>query len=501
MSGTGLRRRRWQAIPAAFLLLVWVALLCGCRKPVHFPAISDSETASHAGALSAYDADHDGRVDFFMIANQSGRVDRIGYDVTGNQMPDQIIPLDAIDFARCRHLFIVLDGFGYDLVNSYYADGSLRAFHPPSRVIAPYPTMTDLCVQDLIGGVPPRAIEAMHFDRRENRLVGGSNDYLAGKNEPYNRVMQYRAGTLWDVLGYMDPWAVFGKEVNDAKRVFDRAETREVMGYFVSSAGVGTRMGAEGQTKCLKRIEQFVNQVLWETRGLTKVTLTSDHGHSYTPAERIDLEAYLRGKGWRLANRLGDPDDVVYVQFGLVTFARFATRKPAELAADLVGCEGVELASYADAQAVVILSADGGRAKISRSNGRYSYQPDEGDPLKLDGILAGLEDSNGFYRADDLLKATIEHDYPAPLQRLWRAHFGLVSNTPDVIVSLADRYYAGAKSLAGSVSIASTHGGLNRTNSTTFIMSTVGPLPGPMRSHDIPEAMEALTGEPWPLGK
>jgi len=473
----------------------------GCRKPVHFPATSDADAAGEVGAFGAYDGDHDGKADFFMFADQAGRIDRIGYDVTGDGKPDQLIPLDTIGFGNCRHLVVILDGFGFGLVNDYYQQGGLRAFYPPSRVVAPYPTMTDLCIQDIIGGMPPRGIEAVHFDHRDNRLVGGSGDYLAGKNEPYNRAMQYRADTLWDVLGYVDPWAVFGKEVNDAKRVFDRAESREVMGYFVSSAGVGTRMGAEGQKRCLQRIEQFVNQVIWETRGLTKVTLLSDHGHTYTPAERIDFEGYLSGKGWRLSSSLREPNDVVYVQFGLVTFARFATKKPAELAADLVGCEGVELASYADGESVIVLSADGGRAAISRVDGRYSYRADKGDPLKLAGILSGLESADGGYSADDLLAATSEHEYPAPLQRLWRAHFALVPNTPDVMVSLENGYYAGSKSLAGSVSIASTHGGLNRDNSVTFIMSTVGPLPKLLRSRDIPAAMKALTGEDWPLGK
>jgi hypothetical protein len=304
---------------------------------------------------------------------------------------------------------------------------------------------------------------------------------------------------LWDVIGYIDAWAVFGKELNDAKRTFDRAETEEMLAYFVSSAGVSTRLGAEGQERSLHRIEQFVNQVIHETRGLTKVTLLSDHGHSYTESERIDFTHQLRDKGWRVRGDLRKDKDVVPIEFGLVTYASFASRNPAGLAADLVTIEGVELASYAEGEAVVVLSADGGRAVIRRKANRYACESTKGDPLKLKEILSKLEaDAEGYYDADELLTATLTHEYPAPLQRLWRAHFSLVENPPDVIASLADGYYAGLGVFAGAVDVASTHGSLNYSNSVTFIMSTAGPLPAHMRSRDVPARIKAMTGRDFP---
>ncbi len=467
---------------------------------MYFPTESDAQIASSLVAAGAYDADHDGKVEFFTYADAAGRIDRIAYDVTGDQKPDELIALDAIGFARSRHLVLILDGFAYDLIKEYYDAGNLRMFHSPSRVIAPYPSMTDVAMQDIIGGIPPRAFEARYFDRRENRLLGGDSDYMEGKNEPYNRSMQYRAAALWDALGYIDPWAVFGKEINDAKRIFDRAQTTELLAYFVSSAGMSTSFAAEGQKRCLQRIEQFVNQVMWETRGLTKVTLLGDHGHSYTKSKRVDFAGDLRKKGWTMTNSLRSEKDVALVEFGLVSFASFATLRPKELAEDLIAVEGVELASYVYRDAVVVRAPGEARARIYRKGTRYAYEPTSGDPLKLKKILADLASDTGrTYDADALLAATLEHEYPAPLQRIWRAHFALVENPADVIVSLTDGYFAGLKSFAGSVKVASTHGSLNRKNSTTFIMSTIGPLPPYMRSSDIPANMKALTGADFPL--
>jgi len=211
----------------------------------------------------------------------------------------------------------------------------------------------------------------------------------------------------------------------------------------------------------------------------------------------------LQSKGWRLRESLQGPKDVVYIRFGLETYASFATDSPAALAADLAAAEGVTIASYADGQDVIVLGRGGTKAKITQKNGRFGYDAHNGDPLKLADILASLAaDADGLYDAEQLLQATATHEYPAPLQRLWRAHFALVANPPDVIISLEDRFFSGAKSFAGSVDIASTHGGLNYRNSVTFIMSTVGPLPPVMQSADVPRHMKTLLGvKDWPMRK
>ena len=144
--------------------------------------------------------------------------------------------------------------------------------------------------------------------------------------------------------------------------------------------------------------------------------------------------------------------------------------------------------------------------KIARSAFRLGLSktssPASLSPLQIKEILASLSgDSEGYYLADDLLAATATHEYPAPLQRLWRAHFAMVLNPPDVIASLADDKFAGLKSFAGSVDIASTHGSLNYSNSAAFIMSTAGQLPPQMRSSDLPQQLKELTGRDFPSGK
>lgn len=469
---------------------------------MHFPAQSIPSAAQAAGAIAAYDTDGDGQADFFTFADPTGRITRLGYDATPAGQAEHIVDLDKPAAATRRHLVIILDGLGYPVVKGYYDSGGLRLFYPPSRVIAPYPTLTDLALEDALGYVPCEAFEARYYDRARGRIVGGSWAYLTGANQPYNRLLDYRASLIWDALGYVSPWKVFGKEVNDLARLLARSDRQEILSYLVSSAGISTAEGAEGQKRALALVDRLVHQAVWSSRGVIQVTLLSDHGHSYTPGKQLRLDEYLKSKGWRLTDAPRRQRDVAYVRFGLETYASFGCPRPAELAADLAECPGVTVASFAEGDSVVVRSAGGARAVIRKKAERYSYDAQTGDPLKLRGILASLRaDAEGFYDDREVFAATADHEFPDPLQRLWRAHFSVAKCVPDVIVSLANEYYSGAPSFGGSVKVASTHGGLNRANSTTFIMSTAGPLPALMRSADIPAAMTTLLGRPWPANK
>ncbi|HUU22324.1 MAG TPA: hypothetical protein VM389_07280 [Phycisphaerae bacterium] len=495
-----MRSNRWAILVSA----CWIGLAAGCADPVTFPEAFLPEAAQKAGAWRAWDADGDGRADVFAFAgdDSGGRVTQLGYDRNRDGACDERVRLDDLPISHCRHLVIILDGFGHELIKEYYDAGGLRMFHAPSRVICPYPAMSDLSLPDILDDQPARGMEAVYYDRKAGRRVGGTASYLLRRNKSYTRLLQYSGHPVMDVFGYLHPWRTFRKETKWVKQLFDRRRSQETIAYIGTSAAVGTLEGAEGQRRCLGRIERLVWQVLAETGGLTKVTLLADHGQGYVPSKRLPLEGLLAEKGWRVTGRLRGGNDVVTAPFGLISCARFATLQPGRLAADLAGIDGVELASFAAGDTVVVLAPDGQRAVISRRGERFRYEPIAGDPLELCEILPKIPaDEAGYRDADALLTATARHRWPAPLQRLWRTHFGLVESPPDVICSLAGDVFYGSGYLASKVDIASAHGGLDRANSTTFIMSTAAPLPPVMRSRDIPRELSKLTGRPWPLGK
>ncbi len=492
------------------ILALAAALSGGCKDPIYFP-VEPLHTDGVTG--EGYDIDADGTADVFFQSgpDAAGRLVSVAYDRNEDGQPDSTIRLDSIPVDQCRHLVIILDGFNYDVVREYRNTQGLRLFHPPSKLVAPYPTMTDMCMEDILGFVPVKGFQAEYFNHRENRVVGGADEYLSGDNQPYNQLMHYRADLIVDAVAYLYPMKIFGHELDRVKETFDKRHRREVMTYLVSSAGVSTRDGKEGQFACLREVDRLVKQVVAETRGLTKITLLSDHGHSYTPAQPAKLDTFLKAKGWDVTDRLTDANDVVLVKFGLVTMAGLSTRRPRALAKDLAACPAVELVSVRGREnpSSVRVYATPARKGAQPDEaiirpaeaGRYIYEPVAGDPLELTDALKTLRaDTLGSYDPNELLAATADAKYPAPLQRLWRAHFGLVENPPDVIVSLKPAFYNGSEALARWVDVNSTHGGLSRSESVTFIMSTIGPLPPVMRARDVPAVMRAALDRPrWPI--
>lgn len=409
--------------------------------------------------------------------------------------------MDDLPFDRCRHLVILLDGFGYDVVKRYYDEGGLRIFHAPSRLIAPYPTMTDIASADILGDFACHASQARYFDEIHNHSSGSAMSYIAYRNEAYARFFTYRQDKMWDGLAYFKSGPVFRRELKKLKKQFDKRQTKELIAHFASSATVSTQKGETGQISALKSIEQLVYQIIWETHGLVKITLLADHGHTNTRPEQLDVEQYLKTKGWQSTKSLKEPHDFYIERLGLVTVASLWTRNPVALAEDLAKCPGVDLASYAKDDAVVVLSPDGGQATIRKHENSYSYDALIGDLLLLKPILEGLSENQGYYDDVLLLTATATHQYPDALHRLWWAHFGQVENPPSVLISLKDQYCVGSRFFSKVTNMASTHGSLNYKNSVTFIMSTAWPLPPVLRSRDVPQCLGSHAGGRWPMEK
>ncbi len=480
-------------------LAILITILTGCATPIAITPVPGA--AAEHDAFRAFDTNSDAEADFFFFTGDDGRVTRLGYKSADADTIDDFVDLtDRI--GQRRHVVLILDGIGFDLARRHYEAGGLRLFYPPSRVVTPYPSMTDICLSQALLAHRPLGYEAKYFDHEANELVGGSDAYMNETNEPHMERIHYTASTLSRVLGFLYPSYIFGQELPAAKQAFDRTEGPEFIAYFGSTAGMGTRNGAEGHQIVVDRIESLIDTITWEQRGQVDFTLMSDHGHSYTEAEPFVVADHLEAKGWALTETLKGDRDAVQILFGLVTYASFAALDPASLAADLVDCPGADIISYTEGETVVVLDTAGGRAIIRQANGRFAYDATDGDPLRLLPILANLKaDDDGFIDADYLFAATADRDYPDPLQRIWTGHITAVEHPADVIVSLKDDYYAGSAGFADTVSVLSTHGSLNRQNTVGFIMSTLAPLPDVMRSRDIPQNMTTLVEQPWPAGE
>ncbi|MEP0848320.1 MAG: hypothetical protein HRF50_16040 [Phycisphaerae bacterium] len=477
-----------------------------------FPAAPATLRTLPSGELErGYDSDGDGRVDSIEVLGADGRVCALQYDEDGDGQFELRVPRGRNAAATSggdgwgagRHLILILDSVPYGLVRELWNGGRFRSFAPPSRVVSPFPVMTDPCLNEFFEVSPGPGVESMYFDGR--RLQSGLFNYLDQENAPWLALCDYRLPNLLHGEAYTNPEPWFDNELRKTHDRFLGSGATAYVSYSMGTSALMMQRGRNGQLAALVRLDRLCQQLLRETRGEAEITLLSDHGHNSTPSRRLPLDEHLRRMGYRVRNRLDGPDDVVVPQWGLVTCAAIHTRSPAAVARDVALLTGVELTCYRDeARGIVVLAHDAD-ALIRHEPGRWRYEPTRGDPLRLSPIVQALRDlgrldAAGFASDRDWWEATVDHTYPDPLRRLWRAAHDLFEHPPDVFVSLADGWYCGSKDFEAMMAAAATHGSLRADSSSAFVMSTAGELPLVLQMDELAARLREL-GVPIPRAR
>jgi hypothetical protein len=454
--------------------------------------------------IISFDMDKDGRADYWQRFDCSGRKVELRFSPQPGG-PNEVVLLDGFASKEVPHFIIALDGVPYDLVEGLYQQGWFRLFHPPSRVVTCFPGMTDLAFQRMFGGEKPIAYESKYFDRKENRLMGGNDTYLSGEAADWAKNLDYRCSFKFDALCYIKPDMVFRRELKEIADVFRRTKQGTKIVYSVATAGLGTRGGREAILKYLRTIDQWCEQIVYDRKGRVKISLLADHGHSASGQGRISFKKLLKENGYRLTDRLEQAGDVVTAEFGLVTYAVYYTNDPAGVAKVILADPHTTLACYplikerttGDGSDVVVQTIDG-KATVRRMQGKFSYEVEYGDPLKLLAIIELLQqkgkiDSDGFIDDMAIFEASVDHTYPDPLRRVWLAFNGLVQKPADLVVCLKDGWVHGSGSFFSAIGeVTSTHGSLNQTNSMTFAMTMLGVLPPALRLEEVMPNLKEL---------
>ena len=490
------------------LLLGAVAMLAGCRAVPRFPERPLSvRVLDSGGRVISFDTDKDRKADYWQRKDHTGRKVELRFDHQADE-PNEVVLLDELPPQSVPHFIIALDGVPYRLVEELYLQGHFRLFYPPGRVVTCFPGMTDVAFQRIFGGDIPIAYQSRHFDRTENRLISGNDLYLSGGAADWANKLDYRCSFKLDALAYFKPQFVFEHELREITDVFRSARQGTKIVYSVATAGLGTQGGREAILKYLRTIDQLCEQIVHERRGRVKFTLLADHGHSMSGRGRVSFKQLLEENGYNLNNRLENPNDVVTVEYGLVTYAAFHTNVPAKVAAVLLTDPVVTLACYpvtkkttAGRDIDIVVQSIDGKAVIRRASGRYSYDIEYGDPLELLDIIsrlrqAGQVNRDGFIDDRALFEATVHHVYPDPLRRVWMSFNGLVQQPADLLVCLKDEWVHGSMLFHTLINkAASSHGSLNQLNSMTFAMTMLGELPEAMRLHEVMPAVENLRSQ------
>jgi hypothetical protein len=473
------------------LVPMFVALLLsGCGAPserLSFPAAP----MRSEGRTSWYDVSGDGRADFSTALDDHGRLDVLSYDDDQDGSADRVYRMSDYSDGEVPHVVLMLDSVPYASIVERYLAGGFSWFAPPRKVIAPFPSLTEVCYGDVLGAPPLAGIIDRSYDTRKRRLRGGFWQRLGGDQLPWEKRLDYTASYYEGGQSYLHPVPWYEAELERARQAIDQSTDRLTLVYFCSSSGMLCKYGREGCQRVLDGAASLCLQLIYERRGAIRITMMSDHGHNYVPSRNIDVAAVLREAGLRPTDRLSRPDDVVLELSGLVTYAAAHTQQPRRVADALLARSEIEFVMYKHDDAVLVRST-AGSGQVYCDGGQVGYRPLDGDPLGYAPVLAqmrasGAMDDRGLASDDSWLSVTADHEYPDAPRRIWDALHRVATDPPRVMFTLQDGSCAGLPSFERFIGMASTHGGLNQANTATFVMSMTGgdSGTGPLRSRDV----------------
>lgn len=414
--------------PVRFSLGPGLALalaLSGCATGLRQPAVT-----------FGVDLDGDARVDRIETIEQ-GRLARVAWAPKPGSRP-------------ARTVVIAIDAVPHAVFAKLQREGLFREFFPAARMVAPFPSLTNVGYAAIFRTGPGLGYEDKFYDPVRNRVGGGVLERLSGEYAriaSFHEVFGWEPPRLWGAAIYYFPMTVSRAELHRIEAILHSSDDRELVLYFGGTDALGHVRGWEGLEACLRLVDQVVHGFLAAGGADRRVVLFSDHGTTAVRSKRLDLAAALRERGFRLRSRLERQGDVVAPAYGLVGAIPLYTRRGEESAVARAVAEapGVDFAAW----------LEGGEVRAAAGGGSP-------DPLDLP--------------ADR---------YPELRSRVARGLRDYVVAPASVLVSLADGWHHGSGFFDALVAIEGTHGSATADASVGFVASNVDRLPETLRAEEV----------------
>jgi Type I phosphodiesterase / nucleotide pyrophosphatase len=414
---------------------------------------------------------------------------------------------------RPRRLLLCLDGVPYEVLKAAKSKGLFDNFGEPSRLLSPFPTMTNVALSRMLGATAPLGYESLYFDKCARELRGGVRKYIGWRTpdkapSSYMDELDYQEPLPFEFLVYFAPETIWRADMKRFRERFRRApQQRDFFAFLKGTDGLMHIRGPKRLTVALQSLDKILTEIHDYCGDETEIVLFSDHGMNLEENQRVNMQTHLRRNGYVVTDNLrqGDRRGVSIPAFGLCSYVALYCvdeEAAAEVASSLVDLEGVDFSIHRDGDAAIIVKGTKGAARIHRRLNDeggiwYRYEQITGDPLELTGAtdqlrMAGLLDQNGYAADSAWYERTAMHIYPDALANLFQSlHAPRVGHTADVLVSLRDGYYYGDSFFSRLARLAATHGNALRASSTAFLMSTHRTLPAFVRAD---EAQPLLKG-------
>ena len=401
---------------------------------------------------------------------------------------------------RPRRLLLCLDGVPHRLIEEAKGRGLFDGFGSPTRLLSPFPTMTNVALSTMLGASPPQGYESLYFDRKAGELRGGIRKYL-GRRTPdkipssYMDDLDYQEPLPFEFLIYVAPEKVWRADMQRFRERFRVApRTRDYFAFLKATDGLLHAQGPSRLGVALQSLDKILKEIQDYCGDETEIVMFSDHGMNLEENRRVDLATTLQKQQFRVVGQFTSnrKRELSIPAFGLCSYAAAycgdETMLP-EAARGMTEIRGVDFVVYKDGTEVALESSRG-RARIQRRANDYAYVNNDGDPLELESTIKVLRekgelDQDGFGSDAVWYGHTRGHRYPDALTNIYASLFtARVKHTADILISLHDGYYYGWSPFGRFVRLAATHGNALQSSSNAFLMSTHRELPLYVRADD-----------------
>lgn len=384
-----------------------------------------------------------------------------GLDLDGDQRVDRIETVEQGRVARVvrapapgsrprRTVVIAIDAVPYAVFARLQREGLFREFFPAARMIAPFPSLTNVGYAAILKTDPVLGYEDKYYDPVQNRVGGGVSDRLGDNYKrvaPFHELFDWEPPHLWGVAIYYFPMSISKAELGRIEQLLHTSDDDELVLYFGGTDALGHVRGWKGFEECLRLVDRVLRGFLAAGGAERRVVLFSDHGTTAVPSRRMDLGAALERGGFRLRSRLERAGDVVAPAYGLVGAIPLYTRCGEEeaVARALAGAPEVDFAAW----------REGDETRAASGDGRV-------DPLD---------------RPED--------EYPDLRRRVEEGLRRYALHPASVMVSLKDGWHYGSGIFEALADMKGTHGSATWDASVGFVASNVDRLPASLRADEV----------------
>ncbi|HEX8922914.1 MAG TPA: alkaline phosphatase family protein, partial [Pyrinomonadaceae bacterium] len=288
---------------------------------------------------------------------------------------------------RPRRLLLCLDGVPYEVLKAAKSSGLFDNFGEPSRLLSPFPTMTNVALSRMLGATAPLGYESLYFDTCARELRGGVRKYIGWRTpdkvpSSYMDELDYQEPLPFEFLVYVAPETIWRADMKRFHERFRRApQHRDFFAFLKGTDGLMHIRGPERLTVALRSLDKILTEIHNYCGDETEIVLFSDHGMNLEENKRVNLQTHLCRNGYMVTDNLRQRErrGVSIPAFGLCSYAALYcvdAEAAAEIASSLVDLEGVDFSLHRDDDSGVMVKGTRGTARIQRrvDEGGASYR-------------------------------------------------------------------------------------------------------------------------------